>query len=92
MMNNGKAPCRGSQVEITNLFCLVVSCFCFFHLVLGNSPQVPGNLSSRPEHVVLAYKLPYNENLAPKELEKEDNTDYFGKVINASTSASERRQ
>lgn len=55
------------------------------------SPQVPGNLSSRPEYVVLAYKLPYNENLAPEELEKEDKTDYFGKVT-ASASANERRQ
>ncbi|CAH3015262.1 unnamed protein product, partial [Porites evermanni] len=30
--------------------------------------QVPGNLSSRPVHVVLTFKLPYNEKLAPKEL------------------------
>lgn len=41
--------------------------------------------------MVLAYKLPYNENLAPEELEKEDKTDDFGKVI-ASTFANERRQ
>ena len=85
MVNNGKTPCRGFQVVC--FFCLLL----LFHLFLGNSPQVPGNLSSRPEYVVLAYKLPYNENLAPEELEKEDKTDDFRKVT-ASTFANERRQ
>ena len=70
--------------------CLFVCLFAFvFHLFLGNSPQVPGNLSSRPEYVVLAYKLPYNENLAPEELEKEDKTDYFGKVTASTMRMSE---